>query len=342
MPYRTDRQLAADALECTFLVEYIAKLEASLYGDDFDPSPEDLPMDVDSSSLSSSSSSSSSTSSTSSSSTASSSSQEGLLGSSLAIDNYVLLMGELFSRQYLADREDIEKASGLMNLVLNNYKHDRPEIFKSYVRMTPACFDDLVSTLRDHEVFQNHSNNPQLPIEQQLLIALYRFGHYGNAASTMKVALQFGVSYRMVHLATARVMKACCTDKFRCASVQWPTAAAQELAKEWIEAHSCPAWRNRWLMVDGTLVPIYRRPGHFGNAFFDRKSNYSFNVQLISTPDLRIIDYVVGLAGSQNDAAAWSTSRVVQQHEDLLQDDEWVWADTAYPVRKWCQAPYKK
>lgn len=300
MPYRTDRQLAADALECTFLVEYIAKLEASLYGDDFEfndnyhprapgqqhlhhsrsPSPEDLPMDVDSSSLSSSSSSSSSTSSTSSSSTASSSSQEGLLGSSLAIDNYVLLMGELFSRQYLADREDIEKASGLMNLVLNNYKHDRPEIFKSYVRMTPACFDDLVSTLRDHEVFQNHSNNPQLPIEQQLLIALYRFGHYGNAASTMKVALQFGVSYRMVHLATARVMKACCTDKFRCASVQWPTAAAQELAKEWIEAHSCPAWRNRWLMVDGTLVPIYRRPGHFGNAFFDRKSNYSFNVQV--------------------------------------------------------------
>lgn len=26
----------------------------------------------------------------------------------------------------------------------------------------------------------------------------------------------------------------------------------------------------------------------------------------------------------------------------LLQDDEWVWADSAYPLQTWCQAPYKK
>lgn len=33
-------------------------------------------------------------------------------------------------------------------------------------------------------------------------------------------------------------------------------------------------------MVDGTLVPLFMRPGFFGNTWFDRKSNYSLNVQV--------------------------------------------------------------
>ena len=33
-------------------------------------------------------------------------------------------------------------------------------------------------------------------------------------------------------------------------------------------------------MVDGTLIPLHVRPGFFGNVFFDRKSNYSMNVQV--------------------------------------------------------------
>ncbi|KAG2350051.1 hypothetical protein BDR05DRAFT_833981, partial [Suillus weaverae] len=63
-----------------------------------------------------------------------------------------------------------------------------------------------------------------------------------------------------------------------------------EQAKEWVEEASCPAWQHGWLMVDGTLVPLYQHPGFYGNTWFDRKSNYSMNVQLISTPDLHIID----------------------------------------------------
>lgn len=61
-------------------------------------------------------------------------------------------------------------------------------------------------------------------------------------------------------------------------------------AKEWVEDKSCPAWRNGWLMVDGTLVPLFRRPGYFGNVFFDRKSNYSLNVQVCV---ICIINYVL-------------------------------------------------
>ena len=84
-------------------------------------------------------------------------------------------------------------------------------------------------------------------------------------------------------------------------------------------------------MVDGTIVPLFMRPGLYGNVWFDRKSNYSMNVQvrallsscwffssddstylhqIVSTPDLWIIDYSTGLPGSQHDATAWEETHV--------------------------------
>ena len=59
-------------------------------------------------------------------------------------------------------------------------------------------------------------------------------------------------------------------------------------------------------------------------------------------PNLLIVDYGVGLPGSQHDATAWAETRLPQEHEDLFERNEWVWGDSAYPLQKWCQAPYKK
>jgi hypothetical protein len=39
-----------------------------------------------------------------------------------------------------------------------------------------------------------------MPVEQQLAIALYHYGHYGNAANMMKVALWAGVGFGTVPL----------------------------------------------------------------------------------------------------------------------------------------------
>jgi hypothetical protein len=119
-----------------------------------------------------------------------------------------------------------------------------------------------------------------MPIEEQLAITLCHFGHYGNAASTMKVALWVGVGYGTIKLVTTQVMKAICDQQFRRATMPWSDPAEIKWAKAWVEGHSCPAWRDGWLMVDGTLVPLFQRPHHHGNSFFDRKSNYSLNVQV--------------------------------------------------------------
>jgi len=62
--------------------------------------------------------------------------------------------------------------------------------------------------------------------------------------------------------------------------LHWPNDAAREHAKAWVAENSCDAWRNEWLVVDGSLVPLYACPAFFGNVFFDCKSNYSLNVQV--------------------------------------------------------------
>ncbi|KAF8230065.1 hypothetical protein L208DRAFT_1283661, partial [Tricholoma matsutake] len=74
--------------------------------------------------------------------------------------------------------------------------------FCSYLWIDPGCFDDLVNVLKDDPVFHNNSNNPQMPIDEQLTIALFQFGHYGNAVGTLKVALWAGVGFGTVPLVT--------------------------------------------------------------------------------------------------------------------------------------------
>ncbi|KAJ7476807.1 hypothetical protein FB451DRAFT_963113, partial [Mycena latifolia] len=62
--------------------------------------------------------------------------------------------------------------------------------------------------------------------------------------------------------------------------IRWPTEAEKDEAKEWVESASCEDWAGGFCMVDGTLVPLFEKPGHHGEVYFDRKSNYSLNVQV--------------------------------------------------------------
>ena len=94
-------------------------------------------------------------------------------------------------------------------------------------------------------------------VAEQVAIALYRFGHHGNAASQMKVALWADVGYGMVSLVTSQVMAATCSKHFCCSALRWTSNEAKETAKKWVESASCPAWRNGWLMVDESLVPLF-------------------------------------------------------------------------------------
>ena len=253
MPKITDRQSAQEALEAAYLASLAAESDAML-------------VDSDTSSSSDSHESSSS----------SSEDTPVTTTSEILLDT----LGDLYSKRYLNDRQSIQKTTSNMHLLLHEYRVSRPEIFHTYVRVTPACFDAILAAIHDDPVFHNNSQNAQHPVAKQLAIALYRFGHFGNAASTLKVALWSGVGYSTVDHITKQVMTTVCRESFQHRTLHWADKSEKEAAKVWVEENSCPAWRDGWLMVDGTLVPLFARPGFYGNTWYDRKSNYSMNVQV--------------------------------------------------------------
>lgn len=159
------------------------------------------------------------------------------------------------------------------------------------------------------------------------------------------VALWAGVGAGTVDLITRRVLRAVHSSGIKNKHIRWPArgSAEREAAKQYVDEHcDNPAWRDGWCMVDGTLIPLYCKPHWYGDTFFDRKSNYSMNVQIINTPNLKIIDYASGFTGSRHDTHCFGSTRLAKQPEQLLGREEWCWGDAGYPLEKWLIIPYKK
>ncbi|TEB26589.1 hypothetical protein FA13DRAFT_1582669, partial [Coprinellus micaceus] len=153
-----------------------------------------------------------------------------------------------------------------------------PYRFRRNLRVSPATFDGLLAQIENHPTFLSTGIRPQMPVDKQLAIALKRFGNFGSNASVEAIVQWAGVSAGMVVAATRRVMEAILSLHDQ--HIHWPDAQAKEEAKEYVEAATCAAWRDSWVFVDGTLVPLAEKPGYHGESYSDRKSNYSPNVQV--------------------------------------------------------------
>lgn len=60
------------------------------------------------------------------------------------------------------------------------------------------------------------------------------------------------------------------------------TAEEREREKCWIDEQMGfkGAWRDGWVMYDGTIVVLYQRPGWDGDAYYTRKCNSGLNLQV--------------------------------------------------------------
>lgn len=72
--------------------------------------------------------------------------------------------------------------------ILNVWHSEHPNYFRKALHITPSTFDKLLESISDDPVLANLSSNKQMRIDHQLGIALFRFGHFGNAASLDNVA----------------------------------------------------------------------------------------------------------------------------------------------------------
>ena len=168
--------------------------------------------------------------------------------------------------------------------ILVHHEEHRPYLFRQKLRVDPIIFDDILDQISDHHIFYNRSNNPQLPISIQLAIFLNRAGHYGNAISLEDVAQWAGISVGSVVNCTNRVMIALLDQHDNFVDFPHPDSEDAELARQYAESKTCPEWRNGILAIDGTTINLYAKPAHFGETFYDRKSNYSLGCQVFPPP----------------------------------------------------------
>ncbi|KAF9009810.1 hypothetical protein BDZ89DRAFT_964627 [Hymenopellis radicata] len=175
----------------------------------------------------------------------------------------VKVIQDIRSTRYLPGREPVLKLGNLhlaWEYAKDSEHHHR---FVQMLRMTPESFDILLILIRDHPVFHNDSNNPQAPVQTQLAVTLYCLGRYGNGASVKDVARVAGIS----------------------------EGSEKETEKKWLDDQLgfVGAWRDGWVMYDGTIVVLYCRPDLDGDAYYTRKSNYGLNVQVSFSSTLLLI-----------------------------------------------------
>ncbi|KAG0692837.1 hypothetical protein DFH29DRAFT_1008046 [Suillus ampliporus] len=93
-----------------------------------------------------------------------------------------------YSHHYQMARNQLPHGPSQMRHVLDMLKPQRPDKFRESLRVSPYTFDKICTELSSDPVFTNNSQNEQIPLADQLAVALYRFGHDGNGASMQVVA----------------------------------------------------------------------------------------------------------------------------------------------------------
>lgn len=94
-------------------------------------------------------------------------------------------------------------------------------------------------------------------------------------------------------------------------------------------------------MLDGTLISLYWKPLYYENIFFNHKSNYSINVQIINTLNCKIIDYVSRFWDSQYNIHCFAFTKLRNNSSQYLEKDERCRKDAGYFLQKWLMISYK-
>jgi len=245
------------------------------------------------------------------------------------------LLEFLYAHRYLEPRNRIPKSRHWSENVLPNYD---PVRFRQTLRVSREGFQDILENIKSHHTFQAVHSGHQLPVEQQLQIALFRFGRFGNAASLEDIVRTFGVSKGTVVNATRRVIEAVLSleDKYLC----WFTPEESVNMKRRIRRIS--GFRNCLGFLDGTTIVLEEKPVKDGEVYYNRKSRYGLNCQIVADLDARIRFFFCGYPASVHDSRCIEESIFGQHPEDFLDDLEYVLADSAYTLSKTVLTPFKK
>ncbi|KIK79238.1 hypothetical protein PAXRUDRAFT_161816, partial [Paxillus rubicundulus Ve08.2h10] len=118
-------------------------------------------------------------------------------------------------------------------------------------------------------IFQNQSDNKQLPIAIQLTIFLNNAGHYGNACSPEDVSQWAGASIGTVINCMHHVMAAILEQHDKFIYILPPHSKDMQHMWEFMALWTCHSWRNEVFTVDGSAINLSAKPSRYGEMFFN-------------------------------------------------------------------------
>ena len=98
-------------------------------------------------------------------------------------------------------------------------------------------------------------------------------------------------------------------------------------------------------MVDGTLIVFKEKPAldrvESMSYFNYRKQKYGFQATIVCDDEARILKFNCSYPGAVHDARAWRKLGVYKHPQRYLRGNEFLLADSAYPLTETTIVPYK-
>jgi len=227
----------------------------------------------------------------------------------------------------------LPKSSNWTENGLTNFDDGR---WRQMLRVSKEGFYHLLTLVESDEVFQHFSICPQMPVDLQLKIALFRFGSNGDSASIRKVATLFGIGDgETVITATKRVIKAILNLKSK--YLFWLSRDERKrLVSETLdELPGCIGY------VDGTEIRLAESPAGNNKLFCSRKKQYAIKMQVVCDHNLRIRHAVIGHYGSVHDARIFNECSLAEDPQKFFSEKEFLAGDSAYAMTQNLITPFR-
>jgi len=211
--------------------------------------------------------------------------------------------------------------------------------FMSFFRMTRKSFNALPANVSNDSIFRNDSRNSQVSPIVQLATTLYLLCSFGS--STVRAAAQLGIGEGTAHLYCNR----CIIALVRLSSqfIRWPKPGTPEFRQMRVEIEQQSEFPGCVGFLDGTNIVLQYGPSFYGESYYDRKKQYSLNIQAITDSHRRFTYIPSGFPGSVGDTTAFSgTAFFNRPNVFFSQPDEYLLADKAYRITRRCLTPYKE
>lgn len=242
----------------------------------------------------------------------------------------------LQSTRYVHDQSSRQR-KGIRNMAFPQRLAEGGDPFLVIARMTQDQFWNLVTRIQDSHVFQNRTDNKQVPVAWQLLVALANLGSSGNGGDISHLAYMFHILEGSVHNWTNRCMYAILQIENEW--VNWPNVEERrDLKKKIQDSH----FQDCIGFMDGTLVPLAFAPPRNPEDYWTRKQFYAFNVMLVCDVNKIFRYYDLGWCGSAHDQRVYMSSEIYCNPSEFISEDEYLLADSGYTTSPSVITPFKR